>query len=58
MSRLYNRLVTALYQYEALWLAQWRAGLEAGKVGLKATLLAQHDDGHGGVVIKVNCSPR
>ncbi len=58
MSRLYNRLVTALLKYEVLWLSQWRGGVETGRAELQSTLLAQHEDGERGVVVRVNCSQR
>lgn len=58
VSRLYNRLVTALLKYEVLWLSQWRGGVETGRAGLQSTLLAQHEDGERGVVVRVNCSQR
>ena len=58
VSKQYNRLVTALLQYEALWLGQWRGGINAGRAGLKATLLSQQEATIGGVVVTVNCKDR
>lgn len=62
MCKLYNRLATALLQYEALWLNKWRATVEQARAGLKATLLVQEtttvQEGGGGTVIKVNCHSR
>ena len=58
MSKQYNRLVTALLKYEALWLSQWRGSIEVGRAGLKATLLSQQEAATGGVVVTVNCKDR
>lgn len=55
MCKLHNRLATALVKYEALWLDQWRTGVESGRGGLKAPLLVQESDSED-TVIKVNCN--
>ena len=58
--RLYNRLATALLQFEGLWLDRWRASVSAGREGLKATLLVQEAKEVAGqsVVVRVNCHHR
>ena len=55
--KLYNRLATALFQYESLWLNQWKASLDTAKASLSAKLLKQEErDGQSRPIIIVNCS--
>ena len=57
---LYNRLATALLQYEGLWLQRWRASTDAGRDCLRATLLVQEAGGGADQpsVVRVNCHHR
>lgn len=40
--RTYNRVATALIEFEALWIQAWTRSIEAAKAGLMATLIVRH----------------
>ena len=40
--RTYNRVATALIEFEALWIQAWTRSIEAAKAGLMSTLIVRH----------------
>ena len=40
--RTYNRVATALIEFETLWIQAWIKSVEAAKAGLQSTLIVMH----------------
>ena len=40
--RTYNRVATALIEFETLWIQAWIKSVEAAKAGLQSTLIVRH----------------
>ena len=40
--RTYNRVASALIEFETLWIQAWIRSIEAAKAGLQSTLIVRH----------------